>query len=87
MMVHTLTEASELPVTRRPPDPERAEIGWECAWTVTVFFHWRGVRETMGTGEGYHTFSDFCQKRMCPLSSALTRKSLRRNRTQVTKPS
>ena len=40
-MVHILTEESELPVTRRPPDPERAEIGWECACTVTVFIHWR----------------------------------------------
>ena len=29
-MVHILTEESELPVTRRPPDPERAEIGWNA---------------------------------------------------------
>jgi hypothetical protein len=39
--VHILTEESELPVTRRPPDPESAEIGRECACTVAVFLHWR----------------------------------------------
>jgi len=41
MIVHILTEESELPVTRRPSDPESAEIGRECACTVTVFLHWR----------------------------------------------